>query len=88
MAGSVQVQGVEEGMGTLEGGSNGRLQNIHSEELHDFHSLPNVINVIISRLMGWLELVACMGRKEVNGNSWFERDHLEDIGVNGGIILK
>jgi len=29
-----------------------------------------------------------MGRKEVPGRSWFERDHLEDIGVNGRIILK
>jgi hypothetical protein len=67
MAGSVQVQGVEEDMWTLEGGSNGRLQNTHSEELHDFHSVPNVINLIISRLMRWLELVACMGRKEIPG---------------------
>jgi hypothetical protein len=29
-----------------------------------------------------------MGRKEVSGSSWFERGHLEDIGVNGRIILK
>lgn len=88
MASSVKVQGVEKDMWTSEGGSNGRLQNIHNVEIYDFHSFPNIIHVIISRQMGWLEHVACMGRKEVRGNSWFERDHLEDISVNGGIILK
>ena len=88
MAESIQVQGVEEDIWTSEGGSNGRLQKMHSEELNDLYSSPNIIHGIMLSLMRWLGLVACMGRKEVPGSSWFGRDHLEDIGVNGGIILK
>jgi hypothetical protein len=51
---------------------------MHSEELYDLNSTPNIIHVFISGLMTWLGLVACMGRKEVPGSSWFERDHLEN----------
>jgi len=32
---SVQVQGVEVDIWTSEGGSNGRLQKMHNEELYD-----------------------------------------------------
>jgi len=79
---------VEEDIWTSAGGSNGRLQKMHSEELNELYSSPNIIHVIMSSLMRWLGLVACIRRKEVPERSWFERDHLEDIGVNGRIILK
>jgi len=48
---SVQVQGVEEDIWTLEGGSNGRLQKMHSEELNDLYSSSNIIRVVMSSLM-------------------------------------
>jgi len=48
---SVHVSGVEEDVCTSEGGSNGRLQKMHSEELYDLYSSPNIMHVIISGLM-------------------------------------
>jgi hypothetical protein len=51
MAESIQVQGVEEDIWTSEGGNNGRLQKMHSEELYDLYSSPNIICVVISGLM-------------------------------------
>jgi hypothetical protein len=45
-----------------------------------------------SRRMRWVEHVACMGKKEVHEGLWWgdlrERDHLEDPGIDGRIILK
>jgi len=51
MAESVQVQCVEEDIWTSEGGSNGRLQKMHSEELNDLYSSPNIIHGIMLSLM-------------------------------------
>jgi len=51
MAESVKVQGVEEDIWTSEGGSSGRLQKMHSEELNDLYSSPSIIHVIMSSLM-------------------------------------
>jgi hypothetical protein len=45
---NVQVKGVEEDIWTSEGGSNGRLQEMHNEELYDLYSSPNMIHVIMS----------------------------------------
>jgi hypothetical protein len=38
---------------------------VHSEELSDLHSSPNIIRVIKSRRMRWAEHVARRGREEV-----------------------
>jgi hypothetical protein len=36
--------------------------------------------------MRWAGHVACMGK--VYTGLWWERDHLEDLGIGGKIILK
>ena len=36
---------------------------LHSEELHDFCSSPNVIHVMNARRIRWADHVACMGVK-------------------------
>jgi hypothetical protein len=48
--------------------------------------------MIKSRRMRWAGHVACMETGEVHTGFWWrdlrERDHLEDLGVDGRIILK
>jgi hypothetical protein len=70
----------------------GEWIRLHNEELYDLFSLPNIIGVIKSRMMGWAEHVASMGRGEVHSRSWcgklMETDHLEELDVGGRIILK
>ena len=65
---------------------------LHNEELNDLYSPPNVGRVIKSRRMRWASHVARMGRGEVYtgfwcGNLW-ERNHVEDPGIDGRIILR
>jgi len=62
-----------------------------NEEHHDLYSSPN-IRVIKSRIMRWAKHIAQMGRMEVHrvfrwGNLR-KRDYLEDLSINGWIILK
>jgi hypothetical protein len=68
------------------------LLNLHNEELFYQFSSPNIIRVIKSRIMIWAGHVARMGRREVNTVYWCgnlrERDHLEDPGEDGRIILR
>jgi hypothetical protein len=64
---------------------------LHYDELHNLYSSPNIVRVIKSRRMRWAEHVACMGRGEVFTGFWLKglkvRDHWEDLGVGGKIIL-
>jgi len=50
------------------------------------------IRVIKSRTMGWKEHVACMGERIGTTGLWWgnvrAREHLEELGVEGRIILK
>jgi len=65
-------------------------RRLHSEELHDLHSSPDIIQVIKSRRTRWAVHVARMG--EVRTGFWcvnlIERDHLEDRGLYGKVTLQ
>ena len=66
-------------------------RKLHSEELKGLYSSPNIVRVIKSRRMGWVEHVARMGE----GIGVYRvlvvkpegRDHCGDQGVDGRIIL-
>jgi hypothetical protein len=70
----------------------GTWRNLHNEEFYGFYCSLNIIRVIKSRRVRWSGHVARMGRGEVHtGFLWGglgERDHLEDSGVDGRMILK
>jgi hypothetical protein len=57
---------------------------VECRRLHDLYSTPNTIR--------WAGDVACMGTGQVRTGCWgrdlMERDHLEDLRVDGKIILK
>jgi hypothetical protein len=40
----------------------GGCRKLHNEELHNLYSLPSVIRMIKSRMVGWAGYVARMGR--------------------------
>ena len=37
-------------------------RKLHNDELNDLYSSPNIVRVIISRIMRWAVRVACMGK--------------------------
>jgi hypothetical protein len=41
----------------------GEWRNLHIEELHNLYSSPNIIQQIMSRIMGWVGHVAHMGEE-------------------------
>jgi hypothetical protein len=70
----------------------GEWRRLHKEELNDLYSSPNVLGVTKSRSMRWAGHAA---RMEERGGAYKdlvgrprERDHLEDLDVDGCIILR
>jgi len=69
----------------------GEWRRLHNDELNDLYTSPNIVRVIKSRRMRWDGHVACMVEERGCIGSWWgnrrERDHWEDLGVDGWIIL-
>jgi hypothetical protein len=67
-------------------------RKLHNEELNDLYSSPNIVRAIKSRRMRWVGHVARMVRGGAYTGYWWghlrERDHLENPGIDGRIILR
>jgi hypothetical protein len=65
----------------------GEWRKLHSEELHNFYSCPDIIRQVKSRRMKWAGHVARMEEEKKCTRFWWEspkeRDHSEDQGVGG-----
>jgi hypothetical protein len=70
----------------------GDWRKLYNEELHNLCSWPNLVRIIKSRRMCWAGTVTGMGRRWIHTDFWCEsekeRDHQEDLGIGGRIILK
>jgi hypothetical protein len=68
-------------------GVRGEWRKLHSEELQNLCSSPNIIRQIKSRKMRWAGHVARMGEERKLEKFWWkskkERDHSEDRSVDG-----
>ena len=71
---------------------NGEWRELYNKVLNDLYCSPNRFRVIKSRRMRKAGHVARMGdRRGVSGFWWEtlrERDHMEDPGIDGRIILR
>jgi hypothetical protein len=54
-------QGAEENTWTYEEGSDGKLEKLHNEKLHNLYCSQNITRMIKSRMTRWAGHVACMG---------------------------
>jgi hypothetical protein len=63
-------------------------RRLHSEELHNLLASPNIIRMINSRWIRWARQVARMGEMRAIYKILKGRDHLEDLGVDGKIIVE
>ena len=70
----------------------GECRKLHIVELNDLYSSPNIVRVIKSRRKRWAGYVARMGESRyvyrVLVGSLRGRDHLEDPGIDGRILLR
>ena len=67
----------------------GEWRKLHNEELSDLYCSPNIVRVMKLRRMRWAGHVARVGeRRGVYRVLVGKRDHLEDPGVDGRIILR
>jgi hypothetical protein len=70
----------------------GEWRKLHKEELNFLYCVPNILRVVKSRRMRWAGHVAYMGEGRdvyrVLVGKPEERDHLEDSGLVGSIILR
>ena len=78
--------------GSMRDEVTGEWRKLHNEELNGLYSSPNIIQVIKSRRMGWAKLVAHIGDRRGVYRIWWgglvERDHLEDLHIDGRVILR
>jgi hypothetical protein len=69
----------------------GEWRKLHNE-LHNLYSSPDFVTVIKSRRMKWVGHVTCLVDTGNAYRFWLEelkgRDHLEDLGMDGSIILE
>jgi len=65
----------------------GEWRRMHSEELNDLYSSPNIVRVLKSRRMRWAGHVARTVEERGCIGSWWgnrgEGDHWGDLGVDG-----
>ena len=70
----------------------GEWRKLHNEELNDLYSSPNIVQVIKSRRMRRVGHVARMGSGQAlqgfGGETWGERDHWGNPGIDRSIILR
>jgi len=70
----------------------GPWRKLRIEKLNYLYSSPNIVRVIKSRRMKWVGHLARMGERRSACRIWWgnlsERDHLQDAGIYGKIILK
>jgi hypothetical protein len=66
-------------------------RRLHNGEFHNLYALHDIIRVIKSRRIRWMGHIALKGR-EMHTIFWLEnlkeRDHLEDLGIDGKTILE
>jgi hypothetical protein len=70
----------------------GSWRRMHNEELHNLYTSPNIIKEVKSKKMTGAGHLACMGQMRMHTKFWLEglkgRDHSEDLGIDGKIILE
>jgi hypothetical protein len=78
--------------GPKRDGATMEWRKLHNEELNYFYSSPNIIRVIKSRRIRLARHVARMGKRRgvyrVLVGKPEGKNHLEDPGLDGGIILR
>ena len=70
----------------------GERRKLHGEELNDLYCSLNIVRVIKWRRMRWAGHVAYVGGEMWHTEFWWEnlreKDHLQDPGLDGKIILR